>query len=145
MVNATIAGETYVLVIDTGSADTWVAASTFTCETPYSQQFSDQNADCGFGHLYNARSKSFEAIDYPYKVNYSGGEYLRGEMGVEDFGFGDKDTGEVVSVRQVIGVVDRGFWMGDGISSGLMGLGFSALARGVNKGGLEYSSVFYTL
>ena len=35
-----------------------------------------------------------------------------------------------LTVRQTIGVVERGWWMGDGISSGLMGLAYGALTLG---------------
>jgi hypothetical protein len=67
-------------------------------------------------------------------------------MGTEDFGFGDGAAGRArVQMRQMIGVVDEGYWNGDGISSGLMGLGFPALARGINTGELLYTSVLYTM
>ena len=141
MTNATIAGQTYTLVIDTGSADTWVASSSFRCENPYTM-VPVSAEDCGFGPLYDPSSGSFQPINYPFSVNYSGGEFLSGGMGTEEFSFG-KDKS--VSVRQTIGVVNEGFWMGDGISSGLMGLGFPALARGINTMELNYTSVLYTM
>jgi hypothetical protein len=146
MVNVTIAGQTYTLVIDTGSADTWVASTSFRCENPYIYAPSEE-LNCGFGALYNeSAAGTFQPINYPFAVNYSGGEFLSGAIGTEDFGFGDGAAGRArVQMRQMIGVVDEGYWNGDGISSGLMGLGFPALAWGVNTGELRYTSALYTM
>jgi hypothetical protein len=70
MVNATIAGQTYTLVIDTGSADTWVASSSFRCENPYVYDPSSEQ-DCGFGALYNeSAAGTFQPINYPFAANY---------------------------------------------------------------------------
>ncbi|KAF2825455.1 acid protease [Ophiobolus disseminans] len=119
MVNATIANKTYTLVIDTGSSDTWAASSSFSCEDPDTNFFVPTDL-CGSGPLYNT-SASFERITLPFA----------------DFGF-DAGGGNV-KVKQMIGVVDEGFWMGDNISSGIMGLGFQALTRGINSRSTQFS------
>jgi hypothetical protein len=145
--NVTLAGKVFSLIIDTGSSDTWVASSKFQCDDPntYAPIPVQQ---CGFGPFYNqSASKSFQSINHDFDVYYSGGEFLEGIMGTELFGIGGVSRGQVPSatVRQTIGVVNEGYWFGDGISSGLMGLGFPALAEGVNSGELTYTSVIYTL
>ena len=48
-----------------------------------------------------------------------------------------------LSVNQTVGVVESGFWVGDGISSGLMGLAYSALVSGASE--LRYRSVMVSL
>jgi hypothetical protein len=62
-------------------------------------------------------------------------------------GIGGVNRGQspYVTFRQTIGAVDRGYWQGDGISSGLMGLAYPALAEGVNTRELNYTSVVNTL
>lgn len=103
---------------------------------------------CGFGPLYNAESSStFKPVNFDFGVNYTGGEFLEGQMGTELFGIGGVSRGKTpyVTIRQTIGAVNEGYWIGDGVSSGLMGLGFPALARGINTRQLNYTSVIYTL
>ncbi len=46
-------------------------------------------------------------------------------------------------VNQTVGVVQQGYWDGDGVSSGLMGLAYSRLASGSSAVG--YESVIFTL
>jgi hypothetical protein len=147
MTDVTVGGQRFALVIDTGSSDTWVATTDFRCIDP------DTGAtlatqQCGFGPLYNrASSASYKSINYDFSVNYADGEFLSGDMGTENFGIGGVGRGQnpSVSVKQTIGTVDEGYWQGDGISSGLMGLAYPALANGVNSQALNYTSVMYTL
>jgi hypothetical protein len=145
--NATIAGQTYSLVIDTGSSDTWLASSLFQCDNPgWSIPLNAQY--CGFGALFDAEASStFSPVGFDFSVNYTGGEFLKGQMGTDIFGIGgiSKGGSPSATVRQTIGVVDEGYWFGDGITSGLMGLGFPALAVGINSRELNYTSVLFTL
>jgi hypothetical protein len=145
--NVTLGGQHFALVIDTGSSDTWIATSDFQCVDP------DTGAtlatqECGFGPLYNrVASSTYKPINYGFSVDYAGGEYLSGIMGTEKFGIGGVSRGQspYVTVNQTIAAVNQGYWEGDGISSGLMGLAYPALANGVNSNALNYTSVMYTL
>lgn len=123
--NVTFGGQRLALVLDSGSSDTWAATTNFQC-----QDYNGNNvaqSQCNFGApLYNrAASSTFKSINYAFSVNYQGGEYLDGDMGTEIFGIGGISTGRAtpyVNINQTIGAVTSGYWTGDGISSGLMGL-----------------------
>ncbi|OAL52452.1 acid protease [Pyrenochaeta sp. DS3sAY3a] len=152
MVDVTLGGEALTLVIDSGSSDTWVASSTFKCLDP-NMLLPMPASLCGFGGLYDAAlSATWEAMPgVNFTVRYTGGEFLLGGLGTERFGIGGGSTGAGVGadggarmvVNQTIGVVEAGFWMGDGISSGLMGLAYSTIASGAQE--LGYTSVMFTL
>jgi hypothetical protein len=71
---------------------------------------------------------------------------LQGQLGTEELGIGDVGTGGGTGgliVRQTIGAVDNGYWVGDEISSGLMGLAYPALVSGASQ--FKYQSVMFTL
>jgi hypothetical protein len=143
----TLDGQRFSLVIDTGSSDTWVAATGFQCLDPNTYA-TLPTAQCGFGPFYNrAASTTFKSINHDFEVDYAGGEFLEGIMGTERFGIGGVSQGQTpyITINQTIGVVNDGYWTGDGISSGLMGLAYPALANGVNSQELNYTSVMYTL
>jgi hypothetical protein len=143
MTNVTLAGHEYTLVIDTGSSDTWIAASTFQCVSSWPRMRLPQK-QCGFGTLFDAQnSTTFRKISsHPFGVEYTDGEFLTGILGTEELGIGGVDEDQL-KVRQTIGVVQRGWWMGDRLSSGLMGLAYPTLASNVDA--LNYTSVVWTL
>ena len=145
MMKVTLGATPYTLVIDSGSSDTWVAGDAFQCYAVGSSTPSD-DLDCGFGKRFNESSPTFVALPgSSFGVNYTSTEFLRGGLGVETFGIGRVGLGEppLVSVRQTIGVVEEGYWDGDGISSGLMGLAYPELASDSRE--LGYTSVIFTL
>ncbi|KAJ4349355.1 uncharacterized protein N0V89_007969 [Didymosphaeria variabile] len=145
MTNISLAGHPYTLIIDTGSSDTWIAASDFECTSRVSHARLPQK-NCGFGNLYDAvDSRTYSTIPgRAFSVKYSDGEYLMGDMGVEQLSVGAVDGGKGgLTVNQTIGVVERGWWMGDGRSSGLMGLAYPTLAS--NYRDLNYTTVVGSL
>ena len=143
MANATLAGREYTFVIDTGSSDTWIATTTFGCINSARTAYIDQKR-CGFGTLYDAAHSSTvrQIPNYSFGVEYSDGEFLSGDMATEQLGIGGINEDQL-NVRQTIGVVQRGYWMGDGVSSGLLGLAYPALASNVDQ--LNYTTVVFTL
>ncbi|KAH5574061.1 hypothetical protein HBI26_145770 [Parastagonospora nodorum] len=145
--NVTMAGQNFAMVIDTGSSDTWLATTNFQCLDPdYGTPLS--NTYCAFPSYYNrAGSSTWRSINADFNVTYAGGEFLNGKLGTENLGIGGISRGQspFVTVKQTIGAVDSGYWNGDGISSGLMGLAYPALAKGINNRQLNYTSILYTL
>lgn len=99
---------------------------------------------CGFGALYDRdASSTFASIPtHDFGVKYTDGEFLTGEMGTEELGIGGAGD-DALSVLQTIGMVERGWWMVDGMSSGLMGLAYPTLAS--NVGDLNYTSVVFSM
>lgn len=123
--NVTFGGQRFSLVLDSGSSDTWAATTAFQCKDINGNNVA--LSTCNFGTpLYNrAASTTFKSINYAFSVDYQGGEYLDGDMGTEIFGIGGISTGRAtpyVNINQTIGAVSSGYWTGDGVSSGLMGL-----------------------
>jgi hypothetical protein len=147
LTNVTLDGQRFSLVIDTGSSDTWVASTGFQCLDPNTYA-TLPTSQCAFGPFYNrAASTTFKPINHNFQVDYAGGEFLEGVMGTERFGIGGVSQGQspYITINQTIGVVNDGYWTGDNISSGLMGLAYPALANGVNSQELNYTSVMYTM
>lgn len=146
MAEMSLGGKPFTFVLDTGSSDTWVAASFFQCLNPNFFVVTNPTS-CGFNASYDpTTSRTWKAIpNYDFSVNYTGGEFLTGELGVEQIGVGDTNVGSgaAIVVNQTIGVVERGYWQGDGLSSGLMGLAYPALVSGAAI--LKYNSAIFTL
>jgi hypothetical protein len=143
LTNITLANREYTVVMDTGSSDTWLASTTFQCVNPQTRTRLPQNR-CGFGTLFDADdSPSFDEIPtHQFGVRYTDGEFLTGVLGTEELGIGGVNEDQL-KVRQTVGVVERGWWMGDRVSSGLMGLAYPTLASNVKT--LNYTSIVWTL
>ncbi|CAI6331716.1 unnamed protein product [Periconia digitata] len=143
MTNISVGSHEYSVIIDTGSSDTWVAASNFACVSRFTTSQISQDK-CGFGILYDKnQSDTFVGIpSHRFGTSYTDGEFLSGELGSEVLGIGGENE-DMLKVRQTIGVVERGYWNGDGISSGLMGLAYSALVSHGKE--LGYKSLIFTL
>lgn len=106
------------VVIDTGSSDTWLVENNFTCK------HSPNQADCDFGPTYT-RSSTFTPInDQNFAISYADERYLNGVFGNEKVTL----AGITVNGAQVA-LVDEAGWSGDGIASGILGLGFPANTR----------------
>jgi hypothetical protein len=137
--------ETFELIVDTGSSDTWVVETGFTCtdlstgktttegrfllELPQSSWNGIYRAllifylpaYCDFGPYYT-KSSTFTAISgETFSIEYGDGEYLTGIMGTEEV------TVAGITVDQEVALVTAAAWEGDGTTSGLMGLAYPAL------------------
>jgi hypothetical protein len=70
LVNITVGGQTFAVVIDTGSSTTWVPTSNFTCFNVTGGMVPQE--ECGFGPLFDIEaSKTFVPIeDVNFNVTY---------------------------------------------------------------------------
>ncbi|KAL9099605.1 MAG: hypothetical protein Q9163_004912 [Psora crenata] len=129
-----IGSDTYEMVIDTGSSDTWLPKSGFQCAQPGTGDFLAQSA-CEFGPLYNQKSTFTPIPDQNFHVTYTDGESLWGTFGTE------KVTVAGIEVKnQQIAVVDKAAWYGDTVTSGLLGLAFPAATKAFSGNDYRYNT-----
>ncbi|TID26435.1 aspartic peptidase domain-containing protein [Venturia nashicola] len=117
--------QSFLSVLDTGSADTWLVDEKFSCLDVYSRK-PLARADCKFGPAFDSSaSPSFKQVpDQHFNITYGDGEFLTGVIGNEDV------TLAGIKVRnQTVAVVDYGAWTGDTKSSGLIGLAYPFATR----------------
>ncbi|KAF8322526.1 acid protease [Clavulina sp. PMI_390] len=123
LVNVTVGGQPFSLIVDTGSSDTWVAETGFKCYNLTG--YPEPQSECAFGTSgYNPKqSKTYTA--YPnrnFNITYGDGEFLTGAVGFETI------TVAGLSVpKQEFGLVTDAAWEGDGVDTGLLGLAFPNL------------------
>ncbi|KAF2668908.1 acid protease [Microthyrium microscopicum] len=111
LVPITFASQTFLATLDTGSADTWLATSPFTCLTA--------SKNCGFGPGYKASASMSTIAGARMDVAYTTGEQLQGKLAHETV-----TLAGIKVEKQVVGLMSRGNWHGDGTSSGLVGMAF---------------------
>lgn len=116
----TFGNETFEVIVDTGSSDTWVAQTGFSCADVETGDPLPES-ECAFGTTYNLSSTFTEIPDENFNITYGDGEFLTGI-----FGF-DNITLAGISVNQTVAVVNFAAWDGDGTSSGLVGFAYPAL------------------
>ncbi|KAJ9620169.1 hypothetical protein H2203_007934 [Taxawa tesnikishii (nom. ined.)] len=119
----TIAGQDFYTVIDTGSSDTWLVAQEFTCLDASTGETQTEDL-CYFGPPY-IPSPTFQQIpSQNFNISYADGEFLTGIMGYENMTFAT-----IKVPQQEMAVVDYAAWIGDGVSSGLVGLAYPFLTN----------------
>ena len=116
----TIGSQTFDLIIDTGSSDTWVVEEGFTC-IDFDTGKKTTESECAFGSTYT-KSGTFKSISgETFSIEYGDEESLTGVFGTEDV------TIAGITVDQQIALVTKADWEGDGTTSGLMGLAYPPL------------------
>lgn len=137
LTNVSFASQTFLLLIDTGSSDTWLPESGFTCVN-ITTNATVPEADCYFGSSGYTPDSSFMQIpDENFNISYADLEYLNGIIGT--------DTVTLAGIQvpnQTIGLATIAGWEGDGISSGLVGLAFPILTSAF--AGTNYSADNFT-
>ncbi|KAK5104782.1 hypothetical protein LTS08_002675 [Lithohypha guttulata] len=116
-----IGGQSFLHVLDTGSADTWVASSSFECLDVITRKRIPRER-CYFGPTYTPDSNFRSIEDQNSNITYGDGEFLIGTFGTVDVTL----AGITVSQQQ-ISLAEEAGWQGDGITSGIIGLAFPAL------------------
>ncbi|KAH6647344.1 aspartic peptidase domain-containing protein [Truncatella angustata] len=122
-------GQQFISFIDTGSSDTWVVSTDLQCVDIDTKVPLSQDA-CGFGPLYDSSTGSFTNItDESFSISYfPEGETLKGDMG-----YAPITLGGLTVPKQQVALVNYAAWIGDGSSSGLLGLGYPALTSARNR------------
>ncbi|KAJ7301893.1 acid protease [Mycena albidolilacea] len=120
LVNVTIGGQNFSLIIDSGSSDTWVPQAGFSCfdltGSPVPQ------TTCNFGSTgFNPNSsKTFELYqNVSFNQTYGTSEYVAGPIALETVSIGALEVS-----RQVVPIPNVAAWTGDGVLSGVLGLAF---------------------
>jgi Eukaryotic aspartyl protease len=142
--------QSFLSVLDTGSADTWLVGRNFSCLEVLSRKPQAQK-ECRFGPSFNtSASPTFKQLgDQHFNISYADGEFLNGIMGIEEVSLAG-----ITVPKQTVGVVDYAAWMGDTKSSGLVGLAYPSVTRaypGNNTrmdrrgGNIPYSPIFTTM
>ncbi|KAI4775617.1 acid protease [Aureobasidium sp. EXF-3400] len=116
-------GETFYVVIDTGSSDTWLVNNEFTCVDPDDSAVIDES-QCAFGPSYSLTATAKQIDNRNFNISYADGERLNGEMITEDLTFAG-----ITVENQTMGLVTYAGWYGDGASSGLVGLAYASLTN----------------
>lgn len=120
------------VTIDTGSSDLWVAQSNFTCLTRGGRV--TYLGYCAFGAYVANRYQGGEIEDEVFDIEY-GLPFVHGTVGYEDI------TLAGIEVKhQEVAIADRGWWIGDNVTAGLMGLGYPTITSAWVKGSIHNES-----
>ncbi|KAJ7065390.1 aspartic peptidase domain-containing protein [Mycena amicta] len=124
----TVGGQTFPVIVDTGSSDTWLVKKGFNCfnltGAPESQETCGFGSD-GFDTDASSTFKTFPGVSF--NISYGDGEFLSGPVG-----FDTVSAGGLTVSQQEIGVPSLAAWNGDSVNSGLLGLAYSALTSVFN-------------
>ncbi|KAJ5195350.1 uncharacterized protein N7498_008788 [Penicillium cinerascens] len=133
--------QSFDVIVDTGSSDTWVVKEGFECINLATGKKTTE-AECKFGSTYSV-DWGFEKIPGEFfNITYGDGEYLHGYMGTEIITLAN------VMVETEVAVVTGAAWEGDGTTSGLTGLAFPALTSAYSSKTdkqKEYNPIFTTM
>ncbi|KAG9252439.1 putative aspartic-type endopeptidase [Emericellopsis atlantica] len=119
-VEVQIGNQTFYLLVDTGSSDTWVAADGYTCIDPADNRVLPSE-ECMWSPTYTVPQSMRYIQNQTFGVKYGTGVAL-GKLGIESV-----TVGGITVQEQAIGIVDRATDKGDGVNSGILGLGFPML------------------
>jgi hypothetical protein len=139
--------QTFEVIYDTGSSDTWLVQGGFQC---VDEDGNDQDEeDCFFGPTFNGTFEYGEIPDVNFNIEYGDGEFLTGVFGYEDV-----TIAGITVQKQEVALVNYAYWFGDEETSGLTGLAYPYLTSaysGTNASNdsgsnfVEYNPVFTSM
>jgi hypothetical protein len=146
----TVGGQSFHIVVDSGSSDPWLITPGFQCASTTDGSLEDESA-CKFGNTYNSSASStYRTLNNQnFNVTYADGEVLLGTMGYESY-----TMGGITIPSQEFGLVDYAAWSGDTMSAGLVGFAAKTLTSAYSgndpysdKPGtpLTYNPLFYNM
>ncbi|KAJ7340019.1 aspartic peptidase domain-containing protein [Mycena albidolilacea] len=128
LVNITVGGHPFQVILDTGSSDIWVTNDNFTCVDANRNPVTAATCNFGPAKFDPGESATFELFpNTTFFVQYGSGEFLRGPAGFDTIAIGD-----LAVTHQEFGVPGQNHFFGDGVSEGVIGLAFSALTSVYN-------------
>jgi hypothetical protein len=120
-VDVTFANQTFKLLVDTGSSDTYVVRNDFICINQTTNLETPQ-ADCQHVSPGYNESDTYRLIpNKTFGIQYGNG-IASGVMAYEDI-----TLAGITVPGQAVGIVDHSNPMGDGINSGVLGLAYPSL------------------
>ncbi|KAJ5179910.1 hypothetical protein N7492_003120 [Penicillium capsulatum] len=117
----TIGNQTFQLLVDTGSSDTYVMAPGLTCINATDNQIIPE-ADCLYSNKTFRPSSSYKNIPSEMFGTQYGAGLASGAMAYEKVSIGN-----ITAEHQKIGIANVSNPMGDGLNSGLLGLAYPAI------------------
>lgn len=144
----TIGNQTFQMLVDTGSSDTYVMREGYKCINSTDNQVIGQS-ECLYNSSYHVSDTYREVPGEIFGIEYGAG-IASGVMAYEDV-----TLNGITAKGQKIGVADRSNPMGDGVNSGLLGLSYPSItsAHPSNRSSnetfwynrLPYSPLLYTM
>ncbi|KAH7347967.1 aspartic peptidase domain-containing protein, partial [Pyrenochaeta sp. MPI-SDFR-AT-0127] len=119
-VEVEVNNQTFYLVPDTGSSDLWVPVADFVCVDPTGRKELPQE-DCQFGKLYQVPNSTTYVANETFGVQYGTG------IALGKVAYADVTLNGIRVKNQKVGLVDRTNDKGDGLGSGILGLGYPPL------------------
>lgn len=118
----TLGDQSFLVLIDTGSADVWVSGEGWKCK----RAGASSKAGCEYGNqTYDpSTSSTFQPVDYAWLGEHYGTGDVVGPLGTEDVRLGN-----ITIPDQIFGVVNTSTNIGDKVNTGLMGLGYPIIAQ----------------
>lgn len=120
-VSMTIGTQTFDVILDTGSSDTWVVEEGFECVSVSTDKEISESS-CDFGTTYTIDSTFSKIANEEFSIEYGDGEFLEGIMGTETV-----TLAGITVEKQTIALATSAGWEGDGTTSGLTGFAYPAL------------------
>ncbi|KAF6804968.1 aspartic-type [Colletotrichum sojae] len=138
--------QTLDVIVDSGSSDTWAVQRRFICQDSEGVALNDSSA-CTFGPAYDGTFQHGTIPSMHFNITYGDGEFATGPMGFQDISLAGLSV-----PHQQVALVNKTYWNGDGVASGLLGLAFDLLTsqypdgsvRGANAS-VPYSAIFSTM
>ncbi|KAK4195847.1 aspartic peptidase domain-containing protein, partial [Triangularia verruculosa] len=117
IIDLLVGNQTLAMSVDTGSSDTWFVSDPLEC-VRFWWQGPEYKPNCGLAEGF-VGNLSGGTLDNPSFVrSYMDTTFVSGY-----YGFEDVTIGSITAKNQRVGVVNYTFWAGDGLTSGLLGLG----------------------
>ncbi|KAL4926181.1 pepsin-like aspartic protease [Aspergillus undulatus] len=137
-VETTIGGQTFQLLVDSGSSDLYVMKTGFTClDQESGQTLTEEECRYDLNRTYDVSDRYQEIPNQIFGIEYGAG-IASGVMAYEEV-----TIAGITVPKQQVAIADKSTPMGDGVSSGLIGLGYPALTSAHPSNITDNSTYWY--